>query len=117
MRRDVEFNAEGTLLRGWHYLPDGVTGPAPTIVMAHGFSAVKEMYLDAYAEVFAAAGLGPSSSTTGTLGQARASRVRRLTRERRCATTVTPSPMPELSPKLIAIALGSGGRAIAVAMS
>ena len=58
MRRDVEFNAEGTLLRGWHYLPDGVTGPAPTIVMAHGFSAVKEMYLDAYAEVFAAAGLG-----------------------------------------------------------
>jgi hypothetical protein len=25
--------------------------------MAHGFSAVKEMYLDAYAEVFAAAGL------------------------------------------------------------
>ena len=30
---------------------------APTVVMAHGFSAVKEMYLDDYAEVFAAAGL------------------------------------------------------------
>jgi hypothetical protein len=29
-----------------------------TIVMAHGFSAVKEMYLDRFAEVFAAAGLG-----------------------------------------------------------
>ena len=26
--------------------------------MAHGFSAVKEMYLDKFAEVFAAAGLG-----------------------------------------------------------
>lgn len=58
MRRDVEFNAEGTTLRGWFYAPDGVRGPTPTLVMAHGFSAVKEMYLDAYAEVFATAGLG-----------------------------------------------------------
>jgi uncharacterized protein len=30
----------------------------PVVVMAHGFSAVKEMYLDRYAEVFSAAGLG-----------------------------------------------------------
>jgi fermentation-respiration switch protein FrsA (DUF1100 family) len=30
----------------------------PTIVMAHGFSAVKEMYLDAFAEAFVQAGLG-----------------------------------------------------------
>src|SRR4051795_13277677 len=57
MRRDVEFKAEdGTTLRGWHYVPDGGK-PAPCIVMAHGFSAVKEMYLDAFAERFAAAGL------------------------------------------------------------
>jgi len=56
MRRDIEFDAEGTLLRGWLYLPAGVTGPAPGIVMAHGFSAVKELYLDRYAEVFAMAG-------------------------------------------------------------
>ena len=33
------------------------SGPFATIVMAHGFSAVKEMYLDRFAEVFAAAGL------------------------------------------------------------
>ena len=58
MRTDVEFDAEGTTLRGWLYVPDGATGPVPTIVMAHGFSAVKEMYLDRFAEVFAAAGLG-----------------------------------------------------------
>ena len=31
--------------------------PGPAVVMAHGFSAVKEMYLDSFAEVFAAAGL------------------------------------------------------------
>src|SRR6266545_2868715 len=58
MRQDIEFDAEGVTLRGWLYLPDGATGPVPTVVMAHGFSAVKEMYLDSYAEVFAAAGLG-----------------------------------------------------------
>ena len=56
-RRDIEFNAEDVTLRGWFYPSEGLSGSAPTIVMAHGFSAVKEMYLDRYAEVFAAAGL------------------------------------------------------------
>ena len=57
MRQDVEFDAEGVTLRGWLYTPDGAGGPAPTVVMAHGFSAVKEMYLDRFAEAFASAGL------------------------------------------------------------
>jgi uncharacterized protein len=56
-RRDVEFDADGVTLRGWFY-PAGTGGaPAPAVIMAHGFSAVKEMYLDRFAEVFAAAGL------------------------------------------------------------
>jgi dienelactone hydrolase len=58
MRRDIEFNAEGTILRGWLYLPEHPAHHVPGVVMAHGFTAVKEMYLDRYAEVFAAAGLG-----------------------------------------------------------
>jgi uncharacterized protein len=58
MRTDIEFRTEdGVMLRGWHYRPEGGRGPWPTIVMAHGYSAVKEMYLDRFAEVFAAAGL------------------------------------------------------------
>ena len=60
-RRDIEFNAEGTTLRGWFYpaggAGQGAAGTAPAVVMAHGFSAVKEMYLDKFAEVFAGAGL------------------------------------------------------------
>jgi fermentation-respiration switch protein FrsA (DUF1100 family) len=56
-RRDIEFDAEGVALRGWFYTGEGSQGAAPTVVMAHGFSAVKEMYLDDYAEAFAAAGL------------------------------------------------------------
>jgi fermentation-respiration switch protein FrsA (DUF1100 family) len=57
MRTDVEFETtDGTTLRGWHYVPES-PGRHATIVMAHGFSAVKEMYLDKYAEGFANAGL------------------------------------------------------------
>ena len=57
MRRDIEFDAEGVTLRGWLYVPDGAGGPVSTVVMAHGLSAVKEMYLDDFAEAFAAGGL------------------------------------------------------------
>src|SRR5919204_1684873 len=58
MRKDIGFKTEdGVTLRGWLYLPDRTAGPVPTVVMAHGFSAVKEMYLDRFAEVFAAGGL------------------------------------------------------------
>jgi len=59
MRTDITFASEGTTCRGWLYLPDGgaAAGRVPAVVMAHGFSAVKEMRLDRFAEVFAAAGL------------------------------------------------------------
>lgn len=59
MRTDITFASEGTTCRGWLYLPDE-RAPAervPAVVMAHGFSAVKEMRLDRFAEVFAAAGV------------------------------------------------------------
>src|ERR1700751_4864254 len=60
-RRDVEFNAEGVTLRGWFYPAGGASlgaaRTAPAVVMAHGFSAVKEMYLDKFAEAFADVGL------------------------------------------------------------
>ncbi len=56
-RRDIEFDAEGVTLRGWFYTADQAGTSGPVVVMAHGFSAVKEMYLDEYAKAFAAAGL------------------------------------------------------------
>jgi fermentation-respiration switch protein FrsA (DUF1100 family) len=56
-RIDVEFPGhDGTRLRGW-FLASKAARSCPGVVMAHGFSAVKEMALDLYAEVFAAAGL------------------------------------------------------------
>jgi pimeloyl-ACP methyl ester carboxylesterase len=57
MREDIEFDAEGATLRGWFYRPDDAGGAVPCIVMSHGFSAIKEMHLDEYAEVFCDAGL------------------------------------------------------------
>jgi len=57
MREDISFEAEGDVLRGWLYTPEDASESVPTIVMAHGFSAVKEMYLDKFAEAFADAGL------------------------------------------------------------
>jgi uncharacterized protein len=54
---DVEFNAGDVTLRGYFYAAQGSTGPAPVVVMAHGLTAVKEMALPGFAEVFAAAGL------------------------------------------------------------
>jgi uncharacterized protein len=54
MRKDIAFTSKGTRCVGYMYVPDGAT-PAqkhPTIVMAHGFSAVKEMYFTHVAEHF-----------------------------------------------------------------
>jgi fermentation-respiration switch protein FrsA (DUF1100 family) len=58
MRRDVEFASEGITCRAWLYTPDGSPHePRPAVVMAHGFSAVKEMRLDRFAAAFAEAGI------------------------------------------------------------
>jgi len=78
MRRDIEFRSEdGVALRGWHYMPER-SRRAPTIVMAHGYSAVKEMYLDRFAETFVEAGLGAIVFDNRNFGRATVSRARKL---------------------------------------
>ncbi len=58
MRRDVSFPSQGLACAGWLYVPDDLQAAEqrPAIVMAHGFSAVKEMYLSNFAEKFEEAG-------------------------------------------------------------
>jgi dienelactone hydrolase len=56
-RQDVTFSSSGTRCAGWLYRPDG-DGPHPLVVMAHGFSATRELRLDAYAGRFRIAGIG-----------------------------------------------------------
>lgn len=53
---DVEFDADGTTLRGWLYRPQDAAAPAPAVVMAHGYNCIKEIYLDRYAAAVASAG-------------------------------------------------------------
>lgn len=57
-RRDITFTSQSLKCAGWYYVPTGLKPgeKRPAIVMAHGYSAVKEMGLDKYAEKFAAAG-------------------------------------------------------------
>jgi fermentation-respiration switch protein FrsA (DUF1100 family) len=56
MGSDVTFTSAGATCRGWLYRPQGAAAKAPAIVMSHGFSAVKEQGLDAFARRFAAEG-------------------------------------------------------------
>jgi hypothetical protein len=62
LREDVAFAAGGVTLRGTVFhpstgAPPASTGPAATVVMAHGFGAVRAQYLDRFAARFTAAGL------------------------------------------------------------
>ncbi|OAL36041.1 hypothetical protein AYO20_04703 [Fonsecaea nubica] len=52
-RENVEFKtSDRVTLRGWFYTSDSAAGKAPCLVMSHGFTALKEMDLDAFAEHF-----------------------------------------------------------------
>jgi dienelactone hydrolase len=56
-RSDLTFESGGSRCAAWLYRPDGENGRVPCVVLAHGFSGVREARLDAYAERFAQAGL------------------------------------------------------------
>ena len=56
-RLDVQFRSQDGHCAAWLYRPDS-GGPAPLVVMAHGFSGTREQRLDAYAERFQSAGMG-----------------------------------------------------------
>ena len=57
-RSDVTFQSSGTRCAAWLYRPaESGGGPTPCVVLAHGFSGVRDQRLDAYAERFAQAGL------------------------------------------------------------
>ncbi|WP_431324682.1 alpha/beta hydrolase [Rhizobium sp. YTU87027] len=68
-RTNVTFWSEGDQLRGWFYKPRAAVGLYPAIVMAHGFSAVKEQYLDQYAQKFADHGFGVLVFDHGCFGE------------------------------------------------
>ncbi len=115
MRKDIEFKTQdGVTLLGWHYLPDQYSGKLPTIVMAHGFSAVKEMYLDKFAEVFAEAGLGALVFDNRNFAAVE-SRAKKLIPGSRSATTAMQSRLWRRFRKPTRIGLASGDQVTAAA--
>jgi alpha-beta hydrolase superfamily lysophospholipase len=113
MRKDIEFRTEdGVTLCGWHFVPDGRQGKVPTIVMAHGFSAVKEMYLDRFANAFAAAGLASVVFDHRNFGASGGAPRQEIDPWRQA----TRSPTPKRCKKPTQRASASGERATAAAM-
>ena len=55
-RDDVWFDSWGARCAAWLYRPEGADGDVPLVVLAHGWTGIREARLDAYAERFAAAG-------------------------------------------------------------
>ena len=55
-RADVWFDSWGERCAAWLYRPEG-DGPAACVVLAHGWTGIREARLDAFAERFAAAGM------------------------------------------------------------
>lgn len=53
-RKDIEFkSSDNVTLRGWLYKPSAAAeGKLPVLVMSHGWTAIKEMDLDKFAEAF-----------------------------------------------------------------
>ena len=114
MRNNIAFKTtDGTTLRGWHYLPAG-SGRYPTIVMAHGFSAVKEMYLDKYAEAFMQAGFASIVYDNRNLGASDGEPGRNSIPGCRSGTILMPSHSPGALSKLMLSASAFGGPATAV---
>jgi fermentation-respiration switch protein FrsA (DUF1100 family) len=119
-RRDIEFDAEGVTLRGWFYTAEG-SAPGATVVLAHGFSAVKEMYLDSFAEAFAAAGLNALVFDNRCFGASDGEPRQEIdpwaqVRDYRHAITYA-STLPEVNPQRIGIwgSSYSGGHVMVVA--
>ena len=51
--KDIQFKTtDGLTLKGWFYSPASSSGKVPCLVMAHGWSALKEMDLNTFAEHF-----------------------------------------------------------------
>lgn len=57
MRRNVEFNSQGSKIRGVLVTPETGTGPFPVAVMGGGWCYVKEIVLPHYAEAIVKAGV------------------------------------------------------------
>ena len=56
-REDCHFESGGLRCAAWLYRPAG-DGPHPIVILGHGFTGVRDMRLDAYAERFVETGLG-----------------------------------------------------------
>ena len=107
-QKQVGFSGHGgTELAGIFYLPEG-EGPFPGLVMTHGFSAVKEMCLREFAEVFCEAGLAVLLYDHRNLGESAGEPRQEINPWARSGTIAMPSAGWGKGPKSMPIDWGSG---------
>jgi uncharacterized protein len=56
-RHNIQFDVDGTIIHGWLYLPDQISGTVACVVMSTGFGGTKDCLLEPYAVRFVEAGL------------------------------------------------------------
>lgn len=118
--RPVSFDSAGHRLAGVFCPAEGRTGPAPCVVMAHGWSGVKEMLAD-YAAPFVAAGLSVLAYDHFAFGESEGLPRQEIdpvlqTRGYRDAISLAQT-LPEVDPEAIGIwgTSYAGGHVLAVA--
>ena len=55
-RKDVTFEAKGTKISAWLYLPQDLSAPVPCVIMGQGFGGTKDILLERYAILYRNAG-------------------------------------------------------------
>ena len=119
-RHDSPFRSGGLECAAWLYRPEG-DGPHGCVVMAHGFSGVREQRLDAYAERFAAAGMAVLVFDYRHFGASQGQPRQLLSIARQLAdwraAVAHARNLPEVDPKRVALwgTSFSGGHVVAVA--
>ncbi len=119
-RTDSPFDSGGLECAAWLYMPEG-QGPHACVVMAHGFSGVREQRLDAYAERFAAAGMAVLVFDYRHFGASQGQPRQLLSIARQLAdwraAVAHARNLPEVDPKRVAVwgTSFSGGHVVEVA--
>ena len=120
MRKDITFTSKGLRCSGWLYVPDDLKSgqKVPAIVMATGFTGVKEDVLPDYAERFVAAGFVALAFDYRFLGDSEGeprSQVFPLEEAEDYRNAITwVSEQPEVDPRRIGIWGTSYGGALAI---